>query len=201
MAHHILDFLRGALLHYGYWAVAAALLLENAGVPMPGETILLLASFLAYSQHQLNLGWLIVVATIAATVGDNLGYWIGRRGGRPLLQRYQRALRFPAATLARGEAMFEHYGAATIFFARFIFGMRIIAGPLAGVLCMPWRKFSIYNFLGAFVWVSVISGVAYGLGSQWNRLADFLKRLDAMMVAAFVLVMAALWLRRRWSGR
>src|SRR6202041_3836695 len=81
MSRHILDLLRGALVNYGYWAVAAALLLENAGVPLPGETVLLLACFLAYSERDLHLGWIIVVATLAAALGDNLGYAIGHYGG------------------------------------------------------------------------------------------------------------------------
>ncbi len=81
MTHHILDFLRGALVHYGYWAVAATLLLENAGVPVPGESVLLLASFLAYTEHDLQVGLIILVGTVAATLGDNLGYFIGHRGG------------------------------------------------------------------------------------------------------------------------
>src|SRR3982074_723612 len=83
---------------YGYWAVALALLCENAGIPVPGETTLLLASFLAYSEHKLHLGWIIVIATCAATLGDNIGYAIGHYGGRPLLDRYQRVLRISPAT-------------------------------------------------------------------------------------------------------
>ncbi len=84
MSHSILDLLRNAVVHYGYWAVGAALLLENAGMPVPGETILLIASFLAYSEHELQLPWIIVVATIAATLGDNLGFALGisTAGGR-----------------------------------------------------------------------------------------------------------------------
>jgi hypothetical protein len=103
MAHDIFELLRSALVHYGYWALAAVLLLENTGIPVPGETILLLASFLAYSEHELQLSWIIVVGTLAATVGDNLGYAIGHRGGRPLLERYQRFFRIRAETLARGD--------------------------------------------------------------------------------------------------
>ncbi|MGA7906448.1 MAG: DedA family protein, partial [Candidatus Sulfotelmatobacter sp.] len=80
MAHHILELLRDALVNYGYWAVAAVLLLENAGLPVPGETVLLLASFLAYSKHELQLSWIIFVGTVAATLGDNLGYLIGAYG-------------------------------------------------------------------------------------------------------------------------
>ena len=104
MTHSILDLLRNAVVHYGYWAVGAALLLENAGVPVPGETILLLASFLAYSEHELQLPWIIVVATIAATLGDNLGFALGYYGGRPLLERYQALFRIQQSNADAGRA-------------------------------------------------------------------------------------------------
>lgn len=200
MNYSILDLLRNAVVDYGYWAVGAALLLENAGVPAPGETILLLASFLAYSEHELQLGWIIVVATIAATVGDNLGFALGYYGGRPLLARYQSIFRVRASTLERGERLFARYGAVTVFFARFIFGMRIVAGPMAGVLRMPWRRFLAFNFLGAAVWVTVISGAGYLFGQHWHRLERFIKRLD---IAAIIFVLAAaawLWWRNRRNG-
>ena len=197
MTHSILDFLRNAVVHYGYWAVAAALLLENAGVPVPGETVLLLASFLAYSEHELQLQWIIVVATIAATVGDNLGFALGHYGGRPVLARYQAFFRIQDATIARGEGMFARYGALTIFFARFVFGLRIIAGPLAGVLRMPWRKFGIFNFLGAGLWVTVISGAGYLFGQHFHRLERDLKRFDLALAIAVLLGLAFLWWRKR----
>ena len=197
MTHAILEFLRNAVVHYGYWAVAAALLLENAGIPVPGETVLLLASFLAYSQHELQLPWIIVVATVAATVGDNLGFALGYYGGRPVLARYQSLFRIQDAALARGEDLFSRYGAVTIFFARFVFGMRIIAGPLAGVLRMPWRKFGIFNFLGAGVWVTVIAGAGYLFGQHWHRLERIIKRFDLAVAIAAVLVLAFLWWRKQ----
>jgi len=197
MAHHIFDLLRTALVDYGYWAVAAALLLENAGVPVPGETVLLLASFLAYSERNLQLGWIIAAGTAAATVGDNLGYRIGYSGGRPLLERHQRFFHVSDAALARGEKLFRDYGAATILFARFVFGMRIIAGPLAGVLRMPWKKFVIFNVIGAALWVTVISLVGYSFGSRWNLLMHFMKRFDLALGAAFVVIAVILWWRSR----
>jgi membrane protein DedA with SNARE-associated domain len=198
MNHSILELLRNAVVQYGYWAVGAALLLENAGVPAPGETILLLASFLAYSQHELDLGWIIVVATIAATLGDNLGFALGYYGGRPLLGRYQSIFRVRASSLELGERLFARYGAVTVFFARFIFGMRIVAGPMAGVLRMPWRRFLLFNFLGAAVWVTVISGAGYLFGQHLHRLERAIKKLDIAAVI-FVLVVAA-WLRWRNRG-
>jgi len=197
MTQSILDFLRSAIVHYGYWAVGAALLLENAGIPVPGETILLLASFMAYSEHDLRLSWIIVVATIFATLGDNLGFALGFHGGRPLLARYQSVFRIQQSTVDRGERLFARYGPATVFFARFIFGMRIVAGPMAGVLRMPWKRFAVFNFLGAAIWVSVISSVGYFFGRHWDRLEREMKRFDVAVAVIVVMVAAFLW----WRGR
>jgi membrane protein DedA with SNARE-associated domain len=197
MNHSIFEMVRNAVVHYGYWAVGGALLLENAGVPLPGETILLMASFLAYSEHDLRLPWIIVVATIAATAGDNLGFALGHYGGRPLLARYQAFFRIKDATVARGESLFEKYGSLTIFFARFVFGMRIIAGPLAGVLRMHWRRFAVFNFLGAGLWVTVISVAGYLFGQHWGRLERIVQRFDVAVAILAVLVVAWLWWRKR----
>src|SRR5580765_3712375 len=201
MTNSILDFLRGAIVQYGYWAVGGALLLENAGIPVPGETILLLASFLAYSEHDLRLSGIIVVGTIFATLGDNLGFTLGYYGGRPLLERYQSVFRIQTATLERGERLFARYGALTIFFARFVFGMRIIAGPLAGVLRMPWKRFLIFNFMGAALWVSVISSAGYFFGRHWDRLEQEIKRFDLLVAVVVVLVAVFLWWRNRRANR
>jgi len=197
MTQSILDLLRNAVVQYGYWAVGAALLLENAGIPVPGETILLLASFMAYSEQDLELSWIMVVATIAATIGDNLGFAIGYYGGRPLFSRYQSIFRIQKATLERGERLFERFGAATVFFARFVFGMRIIAGPMAGVLRMPWRRFAVFNFLGAAVWVSVIASAGYFFGRHFDRLEQGMKRFDVVVVIVVALVAIFLWWRNR----
>jgi membrane protein DedA with SNARE-associated domain len=197
LTHSILDLVRNAVVHYGYWAVGAALLIENAGIPVPGETILLLASFLSYSEHDLRLSWIIVVATLASTLGDNLGFALGYYGGRPLLARYQVFFRIQDATVERGEGLFARYGAGTIFFARFVFGMRIIAGPMAGVLRMPWRKFMVFNFLGAGLWVTVISSAGYLFGRHWDRLERNVERFDVVIVIAVLLVVALLWWRSR----
>jgi len=197
MTEFILESLRHAIVLYGYWAVGVALLLENAGIPVPGETILLLASFMAYSEHDLRLSWIIVVATVAATVGDNLGFAFGYHGGRPLLARYQSLFRIQKSTIERGESLFERYGAATIFFARFVFGMRIIAGPMAGVLRMSWKKFAVFNFLGAAVWVGVISSVGYFFGRHWDKLERGMKRFDVVVAVVVVAIAVFLW----WRGR
>ncbi len=198
MAQHILDLLRGLLLQYGYWAVAGALLLENAGIPVPGETMLLLASFTAFSEHRMRLPLIIVVGIVAATFGDNLGFAIGHYGGRPLLTRYVKTFRISHHTVHRSELLFQRYGAATVFFARFVAGLRVIAGPLAGVLRMPWKRFVAFNFLGAALWVTAISGIGYLFGQHWETVVRVIKRADVLF--AVLAVLAAIWLWRRFRG-
>ncbi len=197
MAESLFELLRRYFQEWGYWTVVIALLLENAGVPVPGETILLFASFLAYSEQELRLPYIILFGTLACTVGDNIGYAIGHRGGRPLLERYKHIFRIPQRTIERGERLFAHYGSVTIFFARFIFGMRIVAGPLAGVLRMPWKQFAVFNFLGAATWVTVISIVGFLFGSEWNQLLRILKRVNFGVLVLFLVVALVLWLRHR----
>ena len=182
---------------WGYWTVPAVLLLENAGVPLPGETVLLFASFLAYQEHKLHLPYLILLGVAACTLGDNLGYLLGHFGGRPLLKRYQHVFRVRDRTIRRGERLFERHGHVAIFLARFIFGMRIIAGPLAGVLRMPWRQFVVFNFLGAAAWVTVISLVGYFFGSQWNTLVRVMGRVNLVIAIVALALLVFVWHRYR----
>ncbi len=177
--------------------MALALLLENAGIPVPGETILLLASFFAYSEHKLSLPLIIVTGVIAATLGDNIGFTIGYYGGRPLLVRYQRWFRVSDNVVLRGERLMQRYGPPIVFVARFIFGLRVVAGPLAGVLGMHWAQFALYNFLGAALWVTVIASVGYLFGSQWGRLLTIMGRANVVVFVLAVLVALVVWWRRR----
>src|SRR5438067_9622292 len=197
MASHFFELLRLYFREYGYWTVAIVLLLENAGIPVPGETALLFAGFLAFSEHQLQLRYIILLGIVAATLGDNLGYYLGLRGGRPLLMRYRRLFRIRQSTIEKGEEVFRRHGAVTIFFARFIFGMRIIAGPLAGALRMPWKTFLLFNFLGAAVWVTVIASAGFAFGTQWDRLLIILDRINVIAVVASALLSLSFWIRYR----
>jgi membrane protein DedA with SNARE-associated domain len=195
---HLIDTIRRFIIEWGYWGVAAALLLENAGVPVPGETILILASVVAYSSHELHLPWIIVVGVVAATIGDNVGYWIGRKGGRLLLERWKRFFHISQKHIAQGEALIDRHGSLAILFARFVAGARVIAGPLAGVLQMHWPRFALFNFLGAIVWVSVIAGVAHLFGSQLDRLLGYVKDANYMiLIFVALLVLFFVWRRRR----
>jgi membrane protein DedA with SNARE-associated domain len=182
---------------WGYWTVPAVLLLENAGVPLPGEAVLLFASFLAYSEGRLHLPYIILLGIAACTLVDNLGYLIGHYGGRPLLDRYQHIFRVRDHTIGRGERLFARHGHLAIFFARFIFGMRIIAGPLAGVLRMPWRQFVVFNLLGAAVWVTTISLLGYIFGSQWDTLVRVMGRVNLLIALVVLVLLVIAWHRYR----
>lgn len=194
---HLTALLQSYFSRYGYWTIAVALLLENAGMPVPGETVLLFASFLAYSQHHLRLPFIIVIGTIAAATGDNIGYALGRWGGRRLLDRYRSVFRLEASTVERGERLFDRYGPAAVFLARFIFGMRVIAGPLAGTLRMPWGRFATFNVLGAATWVVVVSLLGYTFGKHWDQLLPFLKKVDVVLAVVLALAVILVWWRHR----
>ena len=195
--HGVVDTIRHFLIAWGYWAVAAGLLLENAGVPVPGETILILASAASFGERELRLPWIIVFGTIAATTGDNIGYWIGRRGGRPLLERWKHLFRVSDKHIRIGEALIEKKGPVAIFLARFVAGARIFAGPLAGILHMNWPRFALFNFLGAVVWVTVIATLGHLFGSQIDRLMRWISDANWAVLVAVIVVIMVLWFRRR----
>ena len=190
---YLFDLLRNHFEHHGYWTVALVLLLENAGIPVPGETILLFAAFVAYSQETIQIPVLVPVAIVSAVIGDNIGYWIGLRGGRPLLERYQKFFRISHQTLEKGERSFERYGPATVFIARFVFGLRVIAGPLAGVLRMPWRRFVLFNVLGATVWVAAMVTIGALFGKHWERVVEVLGEVNVAIVVVVLITIWFLW--------
>jgi membrane-associated protein len=196
---HLATVLQSYFAHYGYWTIALALLLENAGIPVPGETVLLFASFLASSQHHMHLPWIVLVGTAAAATGDNIGYAIGRWGGRWLLDRYRSVFRIQSSTVERGEHLFERYGPAAVFFARFVFGMRVIAGPLAGVLRMHWERFASFNVLGAATWVVTVSTLGYVFGRHWEQLVPLFRNVN--LVLGVLVAVAAVWLGWRYARK
>jgi membrane-associated protein len=197
MGNDIIGILSVYFERYGYWTLAAALLLENAGLPVPGETVLLLASFLAFSRGELHFPYIVLVGIGAATIGDNLGYVVGRWGGRPLLDRYRRLFRLNGETIERGERLFDRYGSITVLFARFVFGLRMIAGPLAGVLRMHWRRFAVFNALGATAWVTSMASLGYLFGRQWQKLVPLLRNANLVLLAVIGLLLIGAWWRHR----
>ena len=170
---------------YGYWAMFVLLLLENAGIPVPGETALLYASFLAFRRQGLELPLVILVGIAAAVIGDSSGYWLGRLGG----DRVARLLFLTPPRLAYFRRFFARYGSWTVFVARFIAGLRIIGGPAAGLCGMPFPRFLLFNAAGGVVWVTVISFAGYTLGQNWELLISYIRRFNT--VAAILAMIAA----------
>ncbi|HED04685.1 MAG TPA: phosphatase PAP2 family protein [Candidatus Fraserbacteria bacterium] len=192
----LLSWITAAFVQYGYWVVFLGVMLENAGIPLPGETILLAAAFFAYQGH-FNLVIVIAVAAVGAVLGDNAGYWIGRRGGRSLLERYGGYLLLNAKRLAGLERFFERYGAKAVFFARFVTGFRVFTALFAGAGQMPWPKFVFYNAAGALIWSITMGSLGYLFGYSWEALAHWLGRGSLVAGAALLLIFALVWIRRR----
>jgi len=145
-------------------------------------------------------GWFAERAPAARVLvpGDNLGYAIGCYGGRRLLNRYRQFFHISPAQISQGERLFEKHGPVTVFFARFIFGMRIITGPLAGVLRMHWKDFALFNFLGALAWVTVVACAGYLFGRQWQTLVRWVGDVDLLLAVIVALVIVAVvWRARR----
>jgi membrane-associated protein len=147
----------------GYMALAALVGAESMGIPVPGETALIAAGLLAHS-GRLNIVAVIAVAAGGAIVGDNIGYVIGRTGGRRLLERPGFAERWRREVLERGEPFFQRHGAKAVFLGRWFAGLRIAAAWLAGISHMHWRVFLFWNALGGIAWATSVGLVAYLLG-------------------------------------
>ncbi|MGH8305719.1 MAG: DedA family protein [Steroidobacteraceae bacterium] len=153
----------------GYVAVALFIMIESLGVPFPGETILVTASVLAGTTHQLSIGGIIVAAICGAVVGDNIGFAIGWFGGYPLLRRFGRYIRLDEAKLKVGRYLFLRRGVQVVFFGRFVSVLRTYAAFLAGTNRMHWAKFVVANAAGGIVWAVFWALVAYFLGDQIQR--------------------------------
>jgi membrane protein DedA with SNARE-associated domain len=172
---------------YGYPLLFAGVMLENAGIPVPGETAVLAAGFLA-STGCFDLRIVIAVTVAAAVLGDNAGFWLGHRFARPWLQRGKRFLFLTPRTLALAERYFQRYGSWTIFFARFITGIRVVGAVAAGTAGMPWARFLVANALGACLWATTISLVGYYFGENLDLLERWLGRGGLIALACALVI-------------
>lgn len=190
------DWLVDLFARYGYAVVFVGVFLENAGLPVPGETALLAGAALA-KYGRLSLGWVIVVAVCGAILGDNLGFLIGRTGGRALLQRHGWKVGLTEHRLRQFDQFFARHGAKTVFFARFITGLRVFGAVLAGASDLPWRKFLFYNATGAVVWATTIGIAGYVLAYSWESLERWIGRGGVIALAVIGVVVAIAVLRER----
>jgi len=161
----------GLLASYGYVAIFAVILLESAGVPLPGETMLIGASVYAGSHQALDIRLIIATAAGAAILGDNIGYWVGRTLGRKILLSWGHWIGLDQRKLDLGEYLFLRHGGKIIFLARFVAVLRVIAAVLAGVNRFPPWRFVMFNALGGITWAVVFGTGGYLLGNSFRRIA------------------------------
>jgi membrane protein DedA with SNARE-associated domain len=178
----------------GYPLLFVLVMAESGGAPIPGETALITAGVLA-SRGKLQIEWVIVTAAAAAIVGDNIGYLIGRKGGRWLLERPGRFHRQRLEVLKTGEPFFERHGAKAVFFGRFLLGLRVWASWLAGATRMHWRTFVAWNALGGITWATGIGLLAYFLGNSAGNAIETFGIYG--LVAVLVAIVSAIVLHRR----
>ena len=170
---------------YGYFVIFFGVLLENTGVPVPGETILLAGAALARFGH-LSLPVVIVVAIAGAILGDNAGFFIGRRGGRRVLERRGRMFGLTPARIAQFDGFFARHGAKTVFIARFVTGLRVVGAILAGASTLPWDRFLIFNAAGAIAWATTFGTVGYLLGYSWETIERWIGHLGLALLIVLI---------------
>jgi membrane protein DedA with SNARE-associated domain len=181
---------------YGYAVVFAGVFLENMGLPVPGETALLAGAALAHF-GELSLGRVIATAIAAAILGDNLGFFIGRHGGRGIAERHGWRIGLTPDRLREFDRFFLRHGPKTVFAARFITGLRVVGALLAGGSGMRWPQFLFFNATGAVVWCTAVAAAGYSLAYSWATLERWVGRsgLVALLLVAAVGIIG--WMRAR----
>lgn len=175
---------------YGYLAVGVLLFLEDFGVPAPGETILIAAAVYA-GAGQGNIAFVVLIGFLAAVAGDNVGFAIGHFGGRALVLRIGRYVLLTEERLAQTERFFARHGGKVVTIARFIEGLRQANGIVAGLARMRWRRFLMFNALGAAIWVGVWSAFGYLAGNHLDAIYEQLHRYELYLLIAIAVVVAA----------
>jgi membrane protein DedA with SNARE-associated domain len=190
----VLHTLEPTLNNYGYLAVAGLVLLEDFGVPVPGETVLILGAVYA-GAGRLNIVLVGLLAFVGAVVGDNIGFAIGHFGGRPLVERWGRYIFLTPERVDKATGFFARHGGKIVVVARFIEGLRQANGIIAGITGMHWARFLLFNAIGAALWVAVWSAIGYLSGSHIDSIYSTATQYSTYLaIAVGVLVLA--WIAR-----
>ena len=184
------EYLTHLIATYGYVAIALIIGLESMGLPLPGESALVLAALYA-SRHDQNIGGVVAAAATGAILGDNIGYWVGREFGYRLLLRYGGAIGLSGSKIKLGQYLFLRHGGKVVFFGRFVAVLRVLAAFLAGVNRMDWGRFLLANAAGGILWASVVGFGAYVLGRTVLQVTG---PLGIGLVVAGVAVMVGVFL-------
>src|SRR5258708_7863278 len=179
------DVLFGLIESYGGWIIFGIVALESAGVPVPGETVLIAAALLAATTGQISIVVVVLAAAAGAIVGDAMGYVVGRRLGLPFLRRYGRYIRLDEDRLLIGRYLFFQYGNAVVFFGRLIAVLRMFAALLAGANCMPAGRFFFFNMAGGVCWAGLFGFGAYSVGGGIFKISGTLSVISlGLFIAA-----------------
>jgi membrane protein DedA with SNARE-associated domain len=193
-----LNALSGTLQHYGLWAIGLLITLEDFGVPVPGETILIAGAIFA-GAGRINIVALGVVAFVAAVTGDNIGFAIGHFGGRALALRFGKYVFLTEERLDKAEAFFDRRGSIVITFARFVEGLRQANGIIAGITGMHWLRFLVFNAIGAALWVGTWVTIGYFAGNNITTVYHYITLYSYYVLAGLVVLIVGyiVWRRRR----
>jgi membrane protein DedA with SNARE-associated domain len=190
------DMLFSLVERYGYVIVFLGVVLEGVGIPLPGETVLIAAGVLAH-QGSLTLWETMVLGSLGAVVGGQVGYGVGRFGGRPFVLRWGRYAFVTPERLGRAERFFERHGGGAVFLARFVTGLRVFGALVAGMSLMPWGKFALYNVLGGTAWAVATVSLGYFLWASVGLVEHWIGRISLLLVVALVLVVTLRWSYRK----
>jgi membrane protein DedA with SNARE-associated domain len=194
----VLDVVLHLFASYGYFVIVAGVLLENAGIPAPGHTVVLAGAFLAYAGH-LSIVWVAVCACAAAIVGDNIGYLIGKHYGHSLIERHRRLLRFTEKRECKVRRFFDEHGPKAVVIGRFVTGLQTVAAIMAGISHMRWRTFFAWNVIGAVLWATAFSALGYAAGRSVEAVDKYLGVVGLVVLGVVVVGGAAflLWRHHR----
>jgi membrane protein DedA with SNARE-associated domain len=181
---------------YGYLVVFFGVMLEGTGVPLPGETVLIAAGVLVH-RGVLDFGGALFSGILGAVVGNQIGYWVGRFGGRPFVLRWGRYAFITPERLGRAEAFFARHGGSAVVLSRFVVGLRVFGALVAGTSRMSWGKFALYNVLGGTVWATVAVSLGYFLWASISLVEHWVGRVSLLLVAVLALALLLRWTYRR----
>ncbi|MBA3646159.1 MAG: DedA family protein [Gemmatimonadaceae bacterium] len=181
---------------YGYGILFLLTAVESLGIPLPGETALVTAAAFA-ANGKLDVAWVFGVGVAAALIGDNSGYWLGRTGGLPLVERYGHHIGLNASKLAKVRGFYERHGSKTVLIGRFIAILRSWAAVLAGVMRMSYPRFVAFNTAGCVVWTAVFTTVGYLFGKNLPLVEKYIREVGIAVAALIVIAIVVFCIRKR----